>query len=67
MPEPLPLGLVTKHAVRLDRLEIQIAVVGESNRVESEISARGAFVGLAIQMTTLDVVEGVRYGFDADS
>ena len=56
VPEPLPLGLVPKRPVRLDRLQIVVTIVGKSDRVESEVSTDGAFFDLAVEMSTLDVI-----------
>ena len=57
MPESLALGLVTEDPVGLDRLEIVVPVVGKGDRVETKIRSTAPLTSLAIQVTTLDVVD----------
>ena len=60
VPEPLPLGLIPKRTVRLDRLQVIITIVGKSDRVETEVRAGGPLLDLAVEMSTLDVINRSR-------
>src|SRR5207247_2212706 len=58
VPEPFAFRLEPEFLVLGQRFAIEYGVVVERNAVQAQVGTEVALVGLAIDMTTLDVVEG---------